>query len=416
MDQKIQKKKWTGKKIAQITGLFVVIAFMVYQLFISKNNSKLTIDKDKITISEVKKGEFQEYIIQFGEVVASNTFYLDAVEGGNIIQVFKESGNVVKKDEPIIALENANLRLSVLSQENALNEQINRVRTTRLQLDQNYLSQKQQLAQIENQLHTLKPKFTRDSTMFAKKLISKQSFEQTEADHKYNLKRLAFTFESFKTDSTARVIQLKQLRASELNMSENLVGVKKLLENLVIRAPIDGTLATSKLQKGQNVNKGERLGQVDEFSKQKLRVRVDELYIAKITKGLKASTTIEGEKYELAISHIYPTITNGQFEVDMEFQNDAPDNLRRGQSVKVKIELGNASKEILLPVGGGYYNKTGGNWIYVVDEGLNKAVKRNIKLGRKNANYYEILNGLEIGEKVITSSYNNFGDSEILVW
>ena len=415
MDQKIQKKKWTGKKIAQIAGALLVVAFIVYQLFISDNKSKLTIDENKITISEVKKGEFQEYIIQFGEVVASNTFYLDAVEGGNITQVFKESGNLVKKDEPIIALENANLRLNVLSQENALNEQINRVRTTRLQLDQNYLSQKQQLAEIENQLHTLRPQFIRDSTLFAKQLISKQNFEQTEADYRYNLKRLKFTFESFRTDSTARVIQLRQLQASELNMLENLVGVKKLLDNLVIKAPIDGILATSKLQKGQNVNKGERLGQVDELSKHKLRVRVDELYIAKITKGLEAGATIEGAKYKLTISHIYPTITAGQFEVDMEFLGDTPNNLRRGQSVRVKIELGNASEEILIPVGG-YYNKTGGNWIYVVEEGENKAVKRNIKLGRKNTKYYQILSGLDAGDKIITSSYNNFGDNEILVW
>lgn len=415
MDKKVSKKKKDTKKLSYTVGGILVACLLIYQFVFADRRDKLSVDRDRLSIETVEKGTFQEFIVEVGEVVPSKTIYLDAVEGGNIVRVIKESGAEVKKGEPIIELENANLRLSVLSQENALNEQINRVRTTRLQLDQNYLSQKQELAQIDNQLQILGPKFRRDSVLFSKELISKQEYEKTVADYQYNLKRKQFTKESFDKDSAARVLQLQQLSSSEMTMIENLKGVQKILDNLIIKAPMDGQLSTKQLQEGQNINKGERIGQVDVVGSYKVRVPIDEIYLSRISVGLKARAQIGDEERILKISYIYPAIEEGNFKVDMEFEGEVPEGLVTGQSVRLKIALGNSSKELLVPVGG-FFNNTGGNWIFVVEENKNRAVKRNIQLGRKNTDYYEVIDGLKEGEIVITSSYDNFGDNEVLTW
>lgn len=415
MDKKIAKSKWTKRNITYLSIGAIVLIFLTYYLFFSEQRSKIAIDPDKVTFAEAKSGDFQEYIIQTGEVVPSRIFFLDAVEGGNIVHVLKESGSEVRMGDPILELENANLRLSVLSQENSLIEQINRVRTTRLQLDQNYLAQKQQLAQIDNQLAILRPKFSRDSTLYAKKMISLQDFQQTEADFKYNAKRREFTYESFKRDSELRVFQLAQLKSSEASMMENLNGVRRILDNLIIKAPIDGQLSTIQLNEGKNVVKGERLGQVDIIGNNKISVKIDEIYLSRVTQDCRATTVISNETFELSVNYIYPTITDGQFEVDMTFTDGIPEGLINGQSLRMKIELGQLSKQIQIPVGG-FYSNTGGNWVYVVNDATKTAEKRNIQLGRKNSKYYEVLDGLSSGDKVIVSSYDNFGESEILTW
>ncbi|EDP95511.1 HlyD family efflux transporter periplasmic adaptor subunit [Kordia algicida OT-1] len=414
MDKKIAKKKWTNKKIASIALGVFFIGFLLYYFLLRENKSTLKIDPAKVAFSNVERGDFQEYIIQLGEVIPGRTYYLDAVEGGNITKIFKESGADVKKGDKIVELENINLRLSVLSQENSLNEQINRIRTTRLQLDQNFLTKKQELAQIENQLQILKPQYKRDSILYKKQLISKQVYERTEADYKYNVKRKIFTLKAFESDSTARVLQLKQLRSSEASMLENLEGVRQILDNLIIKAPIDGQLSSPQLQEGQNINKGERIGQVDISGVYKVRVPVDELYLSKIKKGLRATTEIANKTYELQITYVYPNITNGRFDVDMQFMEAIPESIRRGQSLRLKIELGNPSIATLIPVGG-FYQSTGGNWIFVED-GTNKAIKRPIRLGRRNTAHYEVIDGLNPGERVIISSYSTFGENEELVW
>lgn len=416
MDKVVKRKKWTNKRIGSLAILGVLILFVIYKFFISAEGSKLEIDGDATIFVEVKEDLFQEYIVQSGIVSPNKTYFLDAIEGGNITEIFSESGAILKMGDPIIELENISLRLRILGQENSLNEQINRVRTTRLQLDQNYLSQKQELAQIENQIQILSPQYIRDSTLFVKELMSTQDFEKTRADYIYNLKRRDFTYESFKNDSTSRLIQLKQLNASEISMTQNLIGVNKILENLIIKAPIDGQLSTPvPLQEGQNINKGDRIGEVDVIGTYKVRVPIDELYLPRITIGLRASTTFAGKSHELEITYIYPTIKNGNFEVDMEFVNEVPEGIKKGQSLRMKIELGKSSRQLVIPTGG-FYNTTGGNWIFVVEEDKNRASKRQIKIGRTNSDQYEVLDGLKHGEMVITSSYDNYGDSEILVW
>lgn len=413
MDKKIAKKKWTVKKILTYGGGSLLIIFVAYQLIFADRRSKLKVEKDKITIAEVRRGVFQEFIPQTGTVEPSRTVYLDAIEGGTIKRVVAESGAMLKAGDIILELSNLNRELDVLQREAQLNESITRQRDTRLAITRNDLEQRQTLALIDNQLQILEPQYKRQKQLFDKKLISKQDFEKTEADYKYNLERRRITYEVYKNDSLDRLRQLRELNYSERKMTESLEGVGRILDNLVIRAPIDGQLSRPQLDPGQSIAQGQRLGQVDIVGSYKVRVPIDELYLPRISTGLKATTTFNNKEYNLEIMYIYPTIQNGRFDVDMNFVGETPPGIRRGQSLRLRIELGQSSEELLLPVGG-FYKDTGGNWVYVLD-GEDRAVKRNIRLGRKNTEHFEVLEGLQPGDRVITSSYENFNDIEVLL-
>ncbi|HNP94878.1 MAG TPA: efflux RND transporter periplasmic adaptor subunit, partial [Cyclobacteriaceae bacterium] len=316
--------------------------------------------------------------------------------------------------ELIIELTNLNREIAVLQQEASQVESINRSRDTRLSINNTDLSQRQSLAEIDNQLAILGPQYERQKQLFAKKLISQQEFEQTEANYRYNLKRRQITYEVYKKDSLNRIEQLRDIDISENRMRANLEGVRRILDNLNIKAPIDGQLSTPHWEIGQAVTTGQRLGQIDIVGAYKVRVPIDELYLPRISTGLHATTPFAGKDYSLVITYIYPTITNGRFEVDMDFDGETPDGIRRGQSMRLRIELGQSSEELLLPVGG-FYKDTGGNWVFVLEDGDNRAVRRDIKLGRKNTENFEVLEGLKPGDRVITSSYENFGNNEVLI-
>jgi HlyD family secretion protein len=413
MDKQIKKKTWTLKRIATFGGGGLLVIFIAYQLIFADRRSKLKVEKDKITIATVKRGVFQEFIPQTGTVEPSRTVFLDAIEGGNIKRVVAESGAMLKKGDVIMELSNLNRELTVLQQEAQLNESITRQRDTRLAITRNDLEQRQTLALIDNQLAILGPQYHRQKQLFEKKLISKQEFERTEADYKYNVERRRITYEVYKNDSLDRIRQLRELSFRESKMTESLVGVGRILDNLVIRAPIDGQLSRPQLEVGQAVNQGQRIGQIDVVGSYKVSVQIDELYLPRISQGLHATTSFNNRDYELEITYIYPTIAGGRFQVDMNFVGETPEGIRRGQSLRLRIELGQSSEELLLPVGG-FYKDTGGNWVYVLD-GEDKAVKRNIRLGRKNTENFEVLEGLQPGDRVITSSYENFGNNEVLI-
>ncbi len=413
MDKKIEKKFWTLKRIATYGGGALLIAFIGYQIFFSDRRQTLKIEKDKITISEVKRGVFQEFIPQTGTVEPKRTVYLDAVEGGTIKRVVAESGAMLKAGDIVLELSNLNREISVLDQESNLTQSINRGRETRLQITQNDLAQQTKLIDIDNALAILKPQYERQKKLLDKKLISKQDFEKTESDYLSNVKRRSITYAAYRYDSVDRLRQMEQLDRSEKKLLQSLDGVGRILDNLIIRAPMDGQLSRPQLDAGQNVNLGQRLGQIDILGSYKVRVPIDELYLPRITTGLHATTTLNNKEFELEISYIYPTIQNGRFEVDMNFIGEHPEGIRRGLSLRLRIELGQSSEELLLPVGG-FYKDTGGNWVFVLVHN-NKAVKREIKLGRKNTENFEVLEGLQPGDKVITSSYENFGNNEVLI-
>lgn len=412
MDKQIKKKKWTVKKIASWSGIALFAVFVIYQFGFSDRRSTLVVEREKITISKVKRGVFQEFIPQTGTVEPSRTVYLDAIEGGTIKRVVAESGAMLKKGDVILELSNLNRELDVLSREASLNESINRVRETRLGITQNDLAQRQELASIDNQLAILGPQYQRQRQLFEKKLISKQEFEKTEADYLYFQERRKITYEVYRNDSIDRLRQLNQMNFSERKMIESLEGVGKILDNFVIRAPIDGQLSHPPLDPGQSVTAGQRLGWIDVVGSYKVRVPIDELYLPRITTGLRAETTFNNKDYVLEITYSYPGVTNGRFEVDMNFVGEAPPGIRRGQSMRLRIQLGQSSEELLLPVGG-FYKDTGGNWVFVVKG--DRAERRSIRLGRKNTEHFEVLEGLEPGEEVITSPYENFGPNEVLL-
>lgn len=413
MDKKIEKKTWTVKRIATYGGIALFVVFVGYQFIFADRRSKLKIEKDKITISTVQRGVFQETIPQTGIIEPSRTVYLDAIEGGTIKRVVAESGQMLNPGDVILELSNLNRELTVLQQEAQLNESINRVRETRLSITRNDMQQRQELAQIENQLQILGPQYSRQKQLFEKKLISKQDFERVEADFKYYTERKKITYEVYRNDSIDRLRQLNQMKFSENKMIQSLEGVGKIMDNLVIRAPMEGQLSRPQIDVGQNVNPGQRLGQVDVVGSYKVRVPIDELYLPRINTGLKATTTLNNKDYDLEITYKYPGAQNGRFEVEMKFLKETPPGLQRGQSLRLRIELSQSSEELLLPVGG-FYKDTGGNWVYVLEDG-NRAVRRDVKLGRKNPENFEVLEGLKPGEQVITSSYENFGNNEVLL-
>ena len=414
MDRKIKKKKWTFKRVSLFAVGLLFISFVLYSFFFADKRSKLNVDLEKITIADVKFGVFQDFIPVTGGVLPSTTRYLDAREGGIIQSIEKETGELVKKGDVILRLANSNLELSVLSQQAALYEQINRSTTTRLSLNQNDLNQRQGLAEIDMNINLYEPQYKRFKQLYEKDLISKREFEEVEERYKYNVIRKDLTYASYRIDSTARMSQLLELNASENRMRQSLEGVNMILDNLVVRARIDGQLATPDHELGQSIVRGVRLGQIDVVGTYKVRVRIDELYLPRVDVGLKGSFPQSGTNYGLVITKIFPTITEGRFEVDMEFTGDQPEFIKRGQSVRIRLELGNSAQALLLPMGG-FYKDSGGNWVFLVDESGNRAVKKDIRLGRKNSEFFEVMGGLEAGQKVITSSYDHFGDNEVLI-
>lgn len=413
MDRKLEKKTWTPKLIGLLLAGTLLLGFVLYQLLFADTRSSMNVDVERITVANVKMGEFTDYIPVSGTIEPGEVFYLDAIERGNIQEVIRESGSMVEKGDTILILTNSNLQLDVMQRETDLYFQINNLRQTRLLLDQNDLSQQAQLAEIDYQINLLKPQYERFRELHGKKLISDRELEEVKEQYEYNLKRQRLTYESYRNDSIARSIQKKQLRDSEARMNQSLNGVGHILDNLVVKAPINGQLTTEQIEVGQSINAGERYGQIDIIDKFKARVPIDELYLPRVYTGLKGTFGFSGETYELEITKIYPNVTGGRFEVDMVFTGEAPTGIRRGQTVRIRLELGESEQAILLPTGG-FYKDTGGNWVFVVNEETGKAEKRSIRLGRKNPEYYEVIEGLSEGEKVIVSGYENFGKNEVL--
>jgi HlyD family secretion protein len=415
MDKKIEKKKWTLKKISISLAIFIVIAFSLIKIFFfSGSHSKIYIKKDMLNISKVAYGDFQEYIPTIGTIMPQKAVFIDAIQSGTTKNIFKESGAIVKKGDQLLEMSNSNLELNVLTQESALYERISILKTQRLGLNQNNLSQLAQLAEIDFQLKTLRPQYERYKKLIEKKLIAQRDFEQLKEQYDYNVERKKLFIETYRMDSLARKIQLEQINRMEISMQESLEKVRKILKDLIIVAPIDGQLSTPEWEIGQSVNIGQRIGQIDELDKYKVRVPIEENYKGRIREGLKGSVDLLEDTFRLVISKIYPTVTNGTFDVDMSFIGKTPSNLTRGQTVRINLALSDPHKSKLIPIGG-YYNSTGGNWIYFLDKSRGKAYKKNIKTGRQNPDFIELVEGLEVNDEIITSSYENFGNKDVLI-
>ncbi len=413
MDRKIKKKTWTTNRIIGLILGLVIVSFFVYSFWFADFRSTLNVDREKLTISTISEDSFQEFIQVTGNIQPINTIFLDAIEGGTVQKVILESGTNVQPGDTILILSNSNLQLQVLQQEAGLYDQINNVRNSRLNLEQNSLRIKEQLANAEYQLDVLRPQYERQKRLFEEDLISQQEYEATKENFEYEEKRYKLTYESFMKDSLQTINQLRQLDESEQRMWRSLNAVQGILNNLIITAPIDGQLTTIELQQGQSINRSERIGQVDMLDNFKVRVGIDEFHLSRITTGLKGSFDFAGQSYDLAITKVYPVIANGQFQVDMEFTNRTPTGIRRGQRVRIRLELGDTSTAVLLERGG-FFQTSGGSWVYKLDADESRAVRTNIRLGQQNPEYFEVISGLSPGDKVIISSYDTFGDNEVL--
>ncbi|MEO1023081.1 MAG: HlyD family efflux transporter periplasmic adaptor subunit [Bacteroidota bacterium] len=413
MDRAIKKRFWTSGKIFAFSGGGLLISFFVYSFLLMDVRSSLNVDREKVRIHTIETGNFQEFIQVTGTVQPIKTIFLDAIEGGVVQNVMLETGTLVEEGAPIIQLSNSNLQLQVLQQEASLYDQINNVRNSRLNLEQNSLQLKEQLANAEYQLELLKPQYERQKQLYEQDLASLQEFEEVAENYEFQQKRYALNYESFVKDSVQTLEQLKQLNDSEQRMWRSLDAVQSILNNLLISAPIEGQLTTIDLQQGQSISPGERIGQVDILDQFKVRVPVDEFHLPRIVTGLAGSFVFSGTEYDLKITKVYPVIDNGQFQVDMEFTGEVPDRIRRGQSLRIRLELGDADQAVLL-ARSGFYQTTGGNWIFKLAADGKSATRQEIKLGRQNPEYFEVLDGLSIGDQVIISSYSTFGNNEIL--
>ena len=414
MDRIIQKKKWPPKKIilTAVGGLFVI--FVLYQLLAADHSSRLNVQSERVTISTVRQDKFQEFIPVTGTVIPITTIYLDAVEGGRVETRYLEAGAYVEKGDSILKLVNTDLIMNVMYREAELFAQSNNLRNTRLSMEQNKLQLQAQLVELDYQVKTQKRHYERAQDLIAKQLISQQEFEEARDNYDYLVKSRELTLASHKQDSLFREIQVKQLESSLERMQENLTLVHEHMDNLTLRAPITGQLTSLNAEIGESKHQGERLGQIDVLDGFKIRAQVDEHYIARIAPGQTGEFTFANTDYKLTIKKIFPEVIDGRFEVDMEFTGQEPDAIRRGQTVHIRLALGDLSDALLLATGG-FYSSTGGQWVYVVDPDGNTARRREIRIGRQNTKDYEVLSGLEPGEKVITSSYDTYGDIDVLV-
>lgn len=413
MDRIIEKKKWPLKRILKYSTILMA-AIIVVILFLNTRGSSLNVKKERITISVVTKGPFQEDIPIIGNILPIDTRFLDAVEGGVVERIFRENGTLVKKGEKIVQLSNTTLLMNIMRSEADVNRASNELRSTRLALEQNRLRLESQLVEVDYQIKKQKRLYERNKILFKEQLISRQEYEEVKDQFEYLVKKRNLAKESREKDILFQSLQISQLEKSLHRMQANLNLVKQRQENLTIRAPIDGLLTSFKAEIGESIPSGQRLGKVDIIDGFKVRAEIDEHYIDRVEKGKTGIFEFSGETYNLVVDKIYQEVEEGKFEVDLKFGDQEPKGIRRGLTLHIKLQLSETTEAILLPRGG-FYQKTGGNWVYVLEPTGQYAFKKTIRLNRQNTQFFEVSEGLKPGEKVITSSYENFGENERLI-
>ncbi|MBL0027371.1 MAG: HlyD family efflux transporter periplasmic adaptor subunit [Saprospiraceae bacterium] len=413
MDKVLPKKFWTKQRIVLSSLGGVFLSFIIWQIAFADMRSKLNVDIEKLTISEVTVGNFDEYIIVQGVVQPLKTIQLDAIVGGYVTQKLVEGGSMVKEGEIILRLENQQLKLNFLQSETEASRLVNDLQNTRQRLKVERFNLQKTLNDLDFQMAQAMDVFDRNVYLFKSNMISDMDYQKSNRDYDRLVKQRQIEIESQKYQQENAELQIKQLEGTLVRTQKNVDLWRQTLENLVVRAPVKGLLSSIDVEIGANINQGQNIGQIDDMNGFKLRADIDEHYISRIFTGLRATFEFNNDKYEMEIIKVYPEVRSGRFAVDMTFVSKAPDGIRRGQSSPVRLELGQAQKAKLLSVGG-FFSDTGGNWVYVLEKNEQRAIKRSITLGRKNPSFYEVLDGLKRGEKVVISSYSNFGDKEVL--
>lgn len=415
MDRIIKKKKWTVKKLAGIAGVSVFSVFIIFLLFFRDTSSRLYVDRDKMTIASVERGRFQEFIPVDGVVQPIVTIYVDAVFGGRVEEIYVRDGAQVEEGDKILRLANAQIELSYMQQENTALEVLDRYQNTRLNLERNMFNLERQLADMEYRLDIAQKDYLRKKHFFEQGVISDEEYENAEREYRFARRNFEIGVRTMRHDSLYVSTQMKQINQYINRVEENIGMLHTTLDQLVIRAPISGQLSSFNAERGETKTAGENLGQIDVLDGFKLRARIDERYVNRTYLGQPASFEYGGQTYNLEISKIYSTITGGAFEVDLEFNGDEPGGIRRGQTLQLRLQFSGVADALIIPRGG-FYQATGGNWIYVLDPSGSQATRRHIRIGRQNIHHYEVLEGLEPGERVITSSYDSYGNRDRLIF
>ena len=404
MDIPLEKKRFTTKRLMMLGGIILLIALIVFVLISSSGGSKLNVETERISINTVTEGAFQENIPVNGVVLPITTIYLDALEGGRVEEKYVEDGAVLKKGDSILRLSNTDLELSLVNQETSVYNLLTQMQIQKTAARQNTINKLNQMTDVENQFIEAKRIYEMNKKLYDKGVVARQDFEKSQNDYNYQKERMKLTKQILKQDSIAVNQEQNQSQRSYAQTQSALELMRKKVEDLVVKAPVDGQLTSLDAEIGQSKNKGERLGQIDVLSGFKVRVDVDEHYISRIYTGQEGTFTFSGKEYTLVIKKVYTQVTNGRFQVDMEFADDVPEGIRRGQTLQIRVALSQEKQAILIPKGG-FFQQTGGNWIFKVSEDGDTAYKADITLGSQNTEYYEVL----------TSSYDNYGDVQELV-
>lgn len=414
MDRIIVNTKKKRNRILGIIAGIIVVFLVVYQLVWADHSSKLNVDRDKLTISQVLEDDFLDFMTATGTVEPLTTIFLDAVEGGRVEQILIEEGSMVNKGDVILRLSNPDLNLRILTSQADLAEQENRLRDTKIMMEQQRIEIRRQIIQYEYDLIRLKRLFESNKVLYPKGLVSEEEYLLSKENYDLTGQTIQLFKERSVQDSIFRATQVKNLEAALARMNDNIELVRDKLESLNVKAPVTGQLGSLEAEIGQTIVGGYRLGQIHILDNFKVTAEIDEHWIDRIKVGLPGTLERNDQKFNLSITKVYPEVRNGRFQVDMEFTGLKPDNIRTGQTYRISVELGQPVKAIQV-LKGGFFETTGGQWIYVVDPSGKFAAKRNIKTGRMNPRYYEILEGLQAGENVIVSSYQGFGNNEKLI-
>ena len=417
MDRKIESKKgiaqlFSKKKLPYWLGGLVVV-FVAY-LLLRSDLRTFRVNADTLTVSEVISGEFNDYIRVSGQVQPMTTIQVSPLESGVVHEIFLEEGAQVKAGDKILELKNENLDMQILNSEADLAEKENLLRNTLISMEQEKLSVHQEMLQLETDVKRNRRAYEAQKQLYQEELIAREEYLRAEEDYDLAKSRLELVKNRAVQDSLYRNIQVKQMQESLSNMRVNMQMIRRRKEHLILTAPIDGELGLLDVVLGQSVSSGMKIGQINNLSSYKIEAQIDEHYIDRVMPGLEALFERQDESYQAVIRKVYPEVRDGKFKADFKFDGTLPETIRTGQTYSLNLQLGQPEEAVMIPRGT-FYQKTGGRWIYVVTEDGSKAYKREIRIGRQNPQYYEVLEGLEPGEEVITSGYDNLGDNDCLI-
>jgi HlyD family secretion protein len=414
MDRPIEKKKGIRKKHIWYFAIGLAIVVLIYMAFFADRTSTYKVDKDKLIIESVIQGQFNDYITITGTVEPISTVFLDAQEGGRVEEILVEEGSMVKKGEIILKLSNPDLYLNILDSEAQLAEKENFLRNTQVTMEQERIAIKRELINLRFDIERKERTYDQNAELIKDNLISKEEFIRSKEDLDMARSSQELFIERQKADSLFRSVQVETIKSNLDNMRKNLALVRLRVENLNVRATVDGQLGLLVPEIGQSISRGANMGQINVLTSYKVTAQIDEHYIDRVRTQLTAKLDRQGSEFDLVVRRVYPEVRNGTFEIDMIFTDTMPENIRTGQTYYISLQLGQPKEAILVPIGG-FFQETGGQWIFVLDPTESFATRRNISIGRKNPKYYEVLEGLQPGEKVIISGYETFGKNEKLI-